>query len=191
MISRIDHVSLAVRDYHAAKNFFETVFGAVSGAAMEDSNLNYLWDMFTLGDMSRLELITPAGEGSFLKNFLDKREGGVHHITLETPSIRQVVQKLEEHDVPYFGFTENDIWSELFIHPKHAFGVLIQIEQPGERYHVIEPVKKATGKRVKVRPAKDGCEVTFHHPGGVEVTLTLTKEEAADLVEDLTECGQL
>jgi len=185
MISRIDHVSLAVRDYEAAKAFFEKAFDAVSGAAMEDSNLQYLWHMFTLGDMSRLELITPTGDKSFLTNFLKERAGGVHHITLETDDIQKVKDRLDVNNVPYFGFNENEIWSELFVHPKDAFGVLIQIEEPGPDYHVVEPVKRAEGKRVKVASGKHGCELQIHHPGGVELTLNLDKEEMRDLIHDL------
>ncbi|RJP16684.1 MAG: hypothetical protein C4520_18040 [Candidatus Abyssobacteria bacterium SURF_5] len=185
MITRIDHVSLAVRDYEAAKTFFENVFGAVSGAVMEDTSLHYLWHMFTLGDMSRLELITPAGEPSFLKNFLAEKAGGVHHITLETDDIHGVMRRLEANNVPYFGFNENEIWSELFIHPKNAFGVLIQIEQPGPQYHVVEPVKRPQGKRFKVKSTENGCELRLHHPGGVELKLDLTKEEIRDLMQDL------
>jgi methylmalonyl-CoA/ethylmalonyl-CoA epimerase len=185
VILRIDHVSLAVRDYETAKSFFEKAFGAVSGAAMEDSALGYLWHMFTLGDMSRLELITPVGEKSFLKNFLKTRDGGVHHITLETDDIREVMRQLEENNIPYFGFNENEIWSELFIHPKDAFGALIQIEQPGQDYHLVEPVKRPEGKRVKVKPLEDGCELRIHHPGGVELKLKLNKEEMRDLAKEL------
>jgi methylmalonyl-CoA/ethylmalonyl-CoA epimerase len=186
MISRIDHVSIAVRDYEAARTFFEHVMGAVSGASAEDSNLEYFWHMFTVGDMSRLELITPSGEDSFLKKFLKERDGGVHHITLETPDIHKARKHLEEHGVPYFGFTEGpEIWSELYIHPKDAFGVLIQICQLGPDYHLIEPVKRPQGTRWRVQSDKDGIELSLHHPGGVELKLSLDKEEARDLARDL------
>ena len=185
-ISRIDHVSLAVRDYEGAKLFFEKLLGAVSGASADDSNLEYFWHIFTLGDMSRLELITPSGDNSFLKNFLKDKEGGIHHITLETPDIHAAKKHLEENNVPYFGFMEGpEVWSELYIHPRDAFGVLIQIMQLGPQYHTIEPVKRAEGNRVKIKPEKDGCKLTVHHPGGVELTLSLTKEEASELAKDL------
>ncbi len=186
MISRIDHVSIAVKDYERAKAFFEKIFGGVSVASMEDSNLKYIWHIFTLGDMSRLELITPSGEGSFLKNFLSKRDGGVHHITVETPDIQKVKEHLEENNVPYFGYNEiPELWSELFIHPKDAFGALIQIMELGPQYHLVEPIKRAQGKRVKVRPDGDGCELNIHHPGGAELKLSLSKEEVKGLIDDL------
>ena len=186
MISRIDHVSIAVRDYGTAKAFFEKIMGAVSGAAAEDSNLEYLWHIFTIGDMSRLELITPSGEGTFLKNFLKDKEGGVHHITLETPDIHEARRRLEENGVPYFGFSEiPELWSELYIHPRDAFGVLIQIMQLGSQYHTIEPVKRHQGKRWKIKSNGNGCDLSIHHPGGVELKLFLTKEETRDLAKDL------
>ena len=186
MISRIDHVSLAVRDYESARTFFENIMGAVSGASAEDSNLEYFWHIFSLGDMSRLELITPSGDESFLKNFLKEREGGVHHITLETPDINKARERLEENNVPYFGFIEGpEVWSELYIHPRDAFGVLIQIAQMGPEYHSIEPVKRAEGKRLKVKPTENGCELSIHHPGGVELKLLLDKEEIKGLAQDL------
>ncbi len=186
MISRIDHVSLAVKDYEAAKEFFEKIFGAASGASAEDSNLEYFWHLFSLGDMSRLELITPSGEDSFLKNFLKDKDGGVHHITLETPDINEARKRLEDNGIPYFGFIDSpELWSELYIHPRDAFGVLIQIARMGPDYHLIEPVKRAEGKRCKVEPAEDGCVLKLHHPGGVELKLSLSKEEAASLAKDL------
>ncbi|MBW2196957.1 MAG: hypothetical protein JRF58_03670 [Deltaproteobacteria bacterium] len=40
------------------------------------------------------------------------------------------MQKLEDHNIPYFGYNEYaDFWKEIFIHPKDAFGVLIQIAE--------------------------------------------------------------
>ena len=186
MISRIDHVSIAVRDYERARTLFEKVLGAVSGASADDSNLEYFWHIFSLGDMSRLELIAPSGDQSFLKNFLKDREGGVHHINLETPDIREAKRILEENNIPYFGYMEGpEVWSELYIHPRDAFGVLIQICQLGPEYHKIEPVKRAEGKRCKVAPCEDGCELVLHHPGGVELKLRLSQEEAEELTKDL------
>ena len=190
MISRIDHISIAVRDYEAAKAFFEKVAGATSGASAEDSNLEYFWHIFSIGDMSRLELIAPTGEDSFLKNFLSDKAGGVHHITMETPDIHETKDFLDANDIPYFGFMEMpQTWSERYIHPRDAFGVLIQIAQLGPDYHFVEPVKrdlgKGWGKRWKIEPAGGGCNIRLHHPGGVELNLTLTKGEMRALAREL------
>ena len=40
------------------------------------------------------------------------------------------MQKLDDHNISYFGYNEyGDFWKEIFIHPKDAFGVLIQIAE--------------------------------------------------------------
>ena len=118
MILRIDHVSIAVRDYDKARRFFQQLMGAVAGAGTVDETMKYRWQVFSLGDMSRLELIHPTGPGSFLDGFLENRQGGVHHITLQTADIHQAKTLLAENAIAYFGFKEyGDSWKELFIHP--------------------------------------------------------------------------
>ena len=95
MISRIDHVSLAVNDREKAVYFFQHILGAIPGADMIDDHLKFRWSIFSLGDLSRIEIINSAGEGSFLEGFLsDKKDGGIHHITLETPDIDAAVEKV-------------------------------------------------------------------------------------------------
>ena len=103
MISRVDHVSLAVRDIDAALRFFTDLLGAVPGASGKDPGMKYYWQILSLGDLSRIELITPTGEGSFLDNFLKDKQGGVHHITLQTPDIQKAKEALEEHNIPFSG----------------------------------------------------------------------------------------
>ena len=122
MISRIDHIAIAVRDYPAAKAFFETILGALPGAAARDNHMKYEWENLYLGDLSRLELLRPTEEGSFLDPFLSSRQGGVHHITLQTPDIDHVKSVLEKENIPYFGYNEytDAYWKELFIHPRNA-----------------------------------------------------------------------
>ena len=87
MILRIDHVSLAVKDYEGAVEFFTKILGAVSQYSGTDDNLKYYWETFSLGDLSRFELIKPTGKGSFLENFLKNKMGGIHHLVLQTPDI--------------------------------------------------------------------------------------------------------
>ena len=76
MISRIDHVSIALRDQKKAECFCREILGAVAGAGMGDPRTKFFWQIFSLGDLSRLEIISPTGEGSFLDGFLKDKEGG-------------------------------------------------------------------------------------------------------------------
>ena len=126
MILRIDHVSLAVKDYECAVEFFIKILGAVSQYSGTDDNLKYYWETFSLGDLSRFELIKPTGKGRFLENFLKNKVGGIHHFVLQTPNIEMTKDVLEQNNIPYFGYQNyGERWKELFIHPKDAFGVLL------------------------------------------------------------------
>ncbi|MCK9273550.1 MAG: VOC family protein [Syntrophales bacterium] len=187
MISRIDHVSLAVKDYDKASRFFQTVFGAIPGANEEDTSMKYFWQLFSLGDLSRLELLKMTGEESFLKNFLEnKTEGGVHHITLETPSIEKIRLTLETHNIPYFGFRVlGERWKELFIHPKDAFGVLIQIAEFHPEDWLAQSVKFSGNRRFGIIKNEQGYRLDFAHPGGGKISLNLSRDEVRHLINDL------
>ena len=52
MIERIDHVSIAVRDYEKARSFFQDILGAVPGAGAADDSKKFFWQLFSLGDLS-------------------------------------------------------------------------------------------------------------------------------------------
>jgi methylmalonyl-CoA/ethylmalonyl-CoA epimerase len=189
MISRIDHVSIAVKDYEKAVNLFQKVLGAIPGYVDEDSNLKFYWRVLSLGDLSRLEIIKPSGKGSFLDNFLQNKNGGVHHITLQTPDIQQAKKTLQDNYIPYFGYNEYDefYWKEIFIHPKDAFGVLIQIAEFNPNDWLDKSVKLSAGRKWSVKKSAGGCTLTFSHPGGGKTNHELTKEEIKKLVHELNQ----
>jgi len=188
MISRIDHVSIAVRDYEKAERFFRDTLGVVQGAAAEDPNMKYVWRIFSLGDLTRLEILNPTGEGSFLDGFLKNREGGVHHITLQTADIQKARRVLDDNGIPYFGYNEypGGVWKELFIHPRDAFGVLIQITEFAPDDWLADSVKFPRGRRWSVEKNGDSLSLSFAHPGGGKATVELSAEEARRLAGDLT-----
>jgi len=188
LISRIDHISLAVRDQKKAEHFFRDILGAVTCVgAMGAQQMKYFWQLFSLGDMSRLEIISPTGEESYLDGFLKTKEGGVHHITLQTPDLNQAMKHLEEHGIPFFGHNEyaGAVWKEIFIHPRHAFGVLIQIAEFDPTDWLSEKVKLPGETKWQVEKTKTGANLIFSHPGGGKVTLELDRGELKQLMAEL------
>lgn len=184
MIERIDHVSLAVRDLEKAKSFFCDVLGCVpcEWSVLED--MKYLGQVFSAGDLSRIEIITPTGKGSFLDKFLNEREG-VHHLCFETADIAAAKQALDEKGIPSFGYRPEGDWKELFIHPRDAFGVLIQIAQFSPDAFLVEPLKFPEGVKWEVEAAPEGIVLSIAHPGGGKARIRLTKEEAMALAADI------
>ena len=188
MISRIDHVSIAVRgqDFDEAVHFFRDILGAIPGAGLDDEKLQFFWRVYSLGDLSRLELMKPTAEGSFLEGFLRDKRGGVHHLTLETPDIEKAKTVLDRHGIPWFGYHDlGEAWKELFIHPKDAYGVLIQIAQFTPDDWLGEPVKFPEGRKFEVIGTEEGCVLTIRHPGGGKAAVALSKDEVKKLIENL------
>ena len=187
MISRIDHISIAVNDYANARHFFKDILGAIPGAGDTNHTLKYHWQIFSFGDLSRLELISSTGDGSFLSKFFKKnKNGGLHHISLQTPDIQKAMQTLEDHNLPYFGYNEYaDFWKEIFIHPKDAFGVLIQIAEFDPDDWLDKSAVFSKGQKWEVDENRDGCTLRIAHPGGGKVKLKLTKKEIKRLVREL------
>ena len=188
MISRIDHVSIAVKDYEKAFDFFHNVLGAVPGKEGVEDDLKFYFRVFSLGDLTRIEIIKPSGEGSFLDKFLsNKKDGGVHHITLEAPDIRAVKKMLDEKKIPYFGYNEErSDWKELFIHPKDAFGILIQIAEFEPNDYLDRSVKFPEGRKWAIEKNEDGAVIDFAHPGGGKVQIKFSKEDLKKLSGELT-----
>ncbi len=187
MILRIDHVALAVRDseYEDASNFFLNILGGLPGACAKEKGLNFMWQTVALGDLSRLELITPTESPSFLDNFLKNKKGGVHHITMQTDNIEKARDYLESEEIPFFGFADyGPAWKELFIHPDHAFGVLIQIAEFNPSDWI--PRGERISGKWKVQKKDNKFILAVKHPGGGKVEIGLDRDEISALIGDLS-----
>jgi methylmalonyl-CoA/ethylmalonyl-CoA epimerase len=186
MISRIDHVAIAVKDYDKALSFFTEILGAIPGSSGKDPGMKYYWENLCLGDLSRLELITPTGAGSFLDNFLKDKQGGVHHVTMQTQSIQAAKEALEKNNIPFFGFKDyGSVWKELFIHPKYAYGVLIQIAEFNADDWLAPSVRMPDKSRWKIYKEGEDIALKFAHPGGGTVNISLDRDEARHFLDEL------
>ncbi len=188
MISRIDHVSIAVKDFEGAKRFFKDIIGAIECSKGTDEGKKFLWEIFSAGDLSRIELITPTGSGSFLDGFLKDREGAVHHITFETPDIDKAREILRNKNIPFFEGTDyGGVWKEIFIHPKDAFGVLIQIAEFNPNDWLSEKVRLPENIKWQAEKVDGNIRIDFAHPGGGKVEIDLSKDEIRSLIKELGE----
>lgn len=139
MIRRIDHISIAVRDLNKARKFFIEDLGGRELFCAPVPEQKYRWTTIELGTSCFLELIDPLEKDGFLYRFLEKRGEGPHHITMQVDDIKKAHQTLEEKGIPTFGFGEPfPGWKEMYIHPKDAFGTLIQFAE----FHPLDWVEK-------------------------------------------------
>ena len=47
MISRIDHISIAVKDFKKARDFFTNILGAIPGSHGDDDGMKFYWEIFS------------------------------------------------------------------------------------------------------------------------------------------------
>lgn len=86
---------------------------------------------WTFADGERLELIEPAGEpGGFLHRFLAARGPGVHHVTFKVPDIAAAAARVRDLGYDVVGYNDSfPYWKELFLHPKQAQGIVVQLAE--------------------------------------------------------------
>jgi len=129
-IRRIDHISIAVRDLEKAKAFFVGVLGGRELFAAPVAPQKFRWTTIELGTSCFVELIDPLEKDGFVHRFLESRGEGPHHITIQVDDIQRIHRIIEEKGIPTFGFAEPfPAWKEFYVHPKHAFGTLIQFAE--------------------------------------------------------------
>jgi len=191
MVLRIDHVSIAVKDFKKADEFFKTLLGLIPGGVGEIEQSKFFFQVYSAGDLSRFEIITPTGNGSFLDGFLKKRDGGVHHITFQVNDIKEARKILDEKKIPYFGYNDNyENWKELFIHPSDAFGVLVQLAEFNPHEWIDSSQTVPEGRNWEVKKKGGRAHLSILHPGGGKVDAEYTADELDALINDLVKVRQ-
>jgi methylmalonyl-CoA/ethylmalonyl-CoA epimerase len=135
MLSRIDHVGIAVRDLDQAIQVYERTLGlrVSSRERLEREGIEVA--LIPIGD-SRIELITPLNAESKVNKFLQDRGEAVHHVAYATDDVEASLERagaagaqlLDEVARP--GAHRTRIG---FVHPRSVCGVLTEfVELDGQ-----------------------------------------------------------
>jgi methylmalonyl-CoA/ethylmalonyl-CoA epimerase len=175
VIRRIDHVAIAVRDQEKARSFFVDILGGRELFCAPAPGQGFRWTTIELGTSCFIELIDPTDQEGFAHRFLETRGEGPHHITIQVDDLEKVHNHLEDKGVPTFGYSEPfPGWKEFFIHPKNAFGTLIQFAE----FHPLEWIEPGY-----VPPSYWEFATPLKLAGGDEIQLGAIKEEGGWQVE--------
>ena len=133
MLTRIDHIGIAVENIREALAFFEQALGLPLERV--DSEEGGRTDVaFMPVGSSDVELVEPKDTDSGLAKYLAKRGEGIHHICFQVDDIDAALARLKEHGAQLIDETPrtNALGQRYaFIHPKSAHGVLIELYQKG------------------------------------------------------------
>ena len=130
-ILKIEHLGIAVNNASETKKVFEQLLGkeAYKEEAVESEHVNTIF--YELGE-SKLELLEATDESSAIAKYLGKNRPGIHHMAVLVDDIYAEVKRLQElgfhfiNPEPKQGADNKLI---VFIHPKSAGGILLELCQ--------------------------------------------------------------
>lgn len=132
MISRIDHLGIAVRSIDASLPFYEKALGLKCRHREEVASQQVRTAFLDVGEV-HLELLEPTSPESPVAKFIEKNGEGIHHIAFATTDIAGQLDQAAGagirliHDKPFEGAAGKLV---AFLHPKSTFGVLTELCAP-------------------------------------------------------------
>jgi methylmalonyl-CoA epimerase len=131
MLTEIDHVAIAVNDLEAAIDYYRETFGCevehrevVERDGVEEALLK-------VAD-SYVQLLTPTRDDSPVAKYLATKGEGLHHIGYRVDDCAAALASVKAHggrvidEEPRPGSRGTTV---AFVHPKGAFGTLIELVQ--------------------------------------------------------------
>jgi methylmalonyl-CoA epimerase len=131
MLTEIDHVAIAVNDLEAGIAYYRDTYGAevehreiVERDGVEEALIRVA--------ESYVQLLKPIREDSTVAKFLATKGEGIHHVGYRCDDVAAVLQRVKDQgyrvidEAPRPGSRGTTV---AFIHPKTAFGTLIELVQ--------------------------------------------------------------
>lgn len=128
MLTRIDHIGIAVHSLNKARQFYENVLGLACEKTEEVAAQKVRVAFFSLGGV-KIELLEATAADSPIARFLEKNGEGVHHLGYATDDLSQQLAIAHEQGCRLLNPTPvagADGKLVAFLHPKSSFGVLTE-----------------------------------------------------------------
>ena len=130
-LTEIDHVAIAVRHLDDAIAWYADNFGAVVAHRELVASDGVEEALLKVAD-SYIQLLTPTSPTSPVARYLERNGEGIHHVGYRVDDCSAVLETLKAHgarvidDAPRPGSRGTTV---AFVHPKAAFGTLIELVQ--------------------------------------------------------------
>jgi methylmalonyl-CoA/ethylmalonyl-CoA epimerase len=131
MLTEIDHVAIAVEDLDAAVDYYRSVFGAEL-AHRERVETDKVEEALLAVADSYIQLLTPTSDASPVAKFLERKGEGIHHVGYRVDDCGAALEAVKRaggkviDEAPRPGSRGTTV---AFVHPKAAFGTLIELVQ--------------------------------------------------------------
>ena len=131
MLTKIEHIGIAVSNLEEANKTYETLLGVAPYKAEDVVSEGVTTSFFKVGD-SKLELLGATHEDSAIAKFIAKRGEGIHHIAYAVEDIVKEMKRLKNEGFKLLNETPKkgaDNKLIAFLHPKSSNGVLVELCQ--------------------------------------------------------------
>ena len=131
MKATLDHVGIAVGDLGAALAFYRDALGLEIEPPEEVPSERVRVHFVAVGGAT-IELLEGTSADSPIARFVERRGGGLHHITLRVDDLCEVLARLKDRGVrlvdqqPRPGAQGASV---AFVHPSSTGGVLVELKQ--------------------------------------------------------------
>ncbi len=132
MITRIDHLGIAVRSLDETVPYYEKALGLKCEHREEVASQKVRTAFFSVGEV-HIELLEPTSPESPIAKFLEKNGEGVHHVAFASSDITAQLGQAAAagcrliNETPMEGAHEKLV---AFLHPKSTHGVLTEFCMP-------------------------------------------------------------
>ncbi len=131
--ARLNHLAIAVTDMDAAVAFYRDVLGLPLDRVEDVPDENAKVAFLPLGN-GEIELVQPTSDGTGVAKWLARHGPGMHHVAIQVRDLDATVAHLKTAGVELTSpepRRKADGTRYAFIHPKSAFGVLIELYETG------------------------------------------------------------
>ena len=126
----LDHTALCVEKIEDALPLYRDLLGGrfLMGGDVPDKGFRMVQFVYPNG--SKIEILEPLGDDSFLRRFLKERGPGIHHLTYKVKHIEQFAAHLKANGYRVVGENySNPHWKEAFVSPPSANGTVVQLAE--------------------------------------------------------------
>jgi len=127
--TELDHVGIAVRDLDAVVDWYQRMFGATVTHRERIESDGVDEALIKVAD-SYIQLLTPFRDDSPLAKFMEKNGEGIHHVGYRVDDCAEVLEQVKKRGarvVDEHPRTGSRGTTVAFLHPKTAFGTLIEL----------------------------------------------------------------
>lgn len=128
---KVNHLAIVVENVETALRFWRDGLGLPLGK-VERNEGEEVDIAFLPLDEGEIELLAPINTTSGVAKYLAKRGQGMHHVCLEVPDIEATIRRLKANGIELINDaakTNADGTKYCFVHPKSAFGVMVELYQ--------------------------------------------------------------